>query len=456
MANWIDNGSKRKLGLAPRDHLKTTVWTISNSVKRIANDANIRILLINEVATNAQHMLIRIRKVFENCEMFAWLFPELIPDFNKVRWTQSEMEVRRQNDYPEATIEAIGVGGASTSRHYNLIKEDDLVGKEASESEKIMQAAIDQHKLSESLLNCPDDEIQTYGTRWHPYDLTQWMYQNEPDIDHFCLSIFKPDGTPIWPTRFTSDHITSIRRKQGPAMFALQYENRAIAEGVTDLSPKWLRNWHWEGNQVVIERPEGEGGTLRYRLDELNIFEMVDPCISDSSGKSKSAVVVVGLTPDTPFNILILDATKKKVNPPQTLELAHDKWLRWKPLLCSIEVVGGQLTFFYWACARFQDMYMRKYMPSTHTKKVSKIRGICSSLGQQGRIYSHRDHQDFEEEWITFNPQSDQLDLLDAFCQGPDIWAPPEGGEEAKWIEEEDETLEIGNHQSGRSQITGY
>src|SRR5690606_41302903 len=69
MAQWIDNGAKRKLGLAPRDHLKTSVWTISNCVKRIANWPEIRILIINEVATNAQHMHIRIRKGWENCEM---------------------------------------------------------------------------------------------------------------------------------------------------------------------------------------------------------------------------------------------------------------------------------------------------------------------------------------------------------------------------------------------------
>src|SRR5437762_7609387 len=48
MSRWIDGPSRRKLGLVPRDHLKTSIWTIANSVRRIVADPNIRVLRSEE------------------------------------------------------------------------------------------------------------------------------------------------------------------------------------------------------------------------------------------------------------------------------------------------------------------------------------------------------------------------------------------------------------------------
>src|SRR6188508_250195 len=103
MCKFIESKPTRKLGLAPRDHLKTSVWTIADTVRRIAGDPNIRILLGNETSTNASHFLRRIEAVFERNLMFRWLFPEVIPDFSKVKkWSETEMLVPRSEDYPES------------------------------------------------------------------------------------------------------------------------------------------------------------------------------------------------------------------------------------------------------------------------------------------------------------------------------------------------------------------
>src|SRR6516225_6970940 len=56
----LDGPSKRKLIVMPRDHLKTSIATIADTIRRIVIDPNIRILLGNETATNASHFLRRI------------------------------------------------------------------------------------------------------------------------------------------------------------------------------------------------------------------------------------------------------------------------------------------------------------------------------------------------------------------------------------------------------------
>src|SRR5215472_3568947 len=160
-----------------------------------------RDLIPGETSTNASHFLRRIEAVFERNALFRWLWPELIPDFTKrPKWSETEMCIPRSDDYPESTIEVIGVGGAVVSRHYTLIKLDDLVGKEASESSEVMRKTIDWYLYCESLLVDPKNEIHTYGTRWTYNDLYAWIDKNERDVDTYYRSAIEGDQA-IWPER---------------------------------------------------------------------------------------------------------------------------------------------------------------------------------------------------------------------------------------------------------------
>lgn len=456
MSRFILRPSKRKLALAPRGHLKSSLWTIADTLRIIAKNPNERVLLINENIENASHFLRRIRATVERNEVFRWLFPEVLPR-KDATWHQTALEFRRTEDFPEASIEVIGVGGASTSRHYTIIKEDDLVGKEASRSQAKMEEAIEQHKLAESLLNAPDDQIQTYGTRWGPYDLTRWMLENEPNLDWFKLGIYKPNGEPIWPDRFTGEHIEFLRRKYGPAMFALQYLNEAIAEGVTEFDPGKLRYWHESENEkgepvIVLERPRSEGGPYVVTMREMERYEIVDPCHSPESGDARTAVVVLGLTGASPFDVVLLEARAKKLSGSQTVEEAWEVYQKWDPVSCGIEVVAGQRAFFNLIPRLKPTMGIRPLKTPPNKSKLGRIRGFYP-YAEHGRFYVHRDMMDFHEEWEAF-PEGRTMDLLDAIAYGPDIWAPPEGAGVEEYDEEEEREMEI--RSLGRSPVTGY
>src|SRR5438552_17477794 len=242
MSRWIDGPSRRKLGLVPRDHLKTSIWTIANSVRRIVADPNIRVLIGNETATNASHFLRRIEAVFDRNTLFQWLYPHLIPDAGRrTKWSEVEMLVPRSNDYPESTVESIGVGGAVVSRHYKLIKLDDLVGKEASESDEVMKKTIDWLAYAESLLESPKDEIQVYGTRWSWHDVYDWLDKHERNLDIFFRQVYDSDGIPIWPERFDAQALDDIRYKIGSFKFSCQYLNKPHDPESTSFDEKWLR-----------------------------------------------------------------------------------------------------------------------------------------------------------------------------------------------------------------------
>ena len=431
------------------------MWTIADTIRRFTVDPNIRILIANETASNARNFLSKIRSVVERNEIYQWLFPEVIPDFGNVRWTQDQIELRRTVDFPEATVEVIGVGGASTSRHYNLIKEDDLVGKEASESSLVMEKAIDQHKLAESLLNSPRDEIQTYGTRWAPNDLVEWMYANEPDLDHLRLEVLRPDKSPLWPSRFTLGDISKLRQKYGPAMFALQYENRCLGEGVTDFQEDWLRYYtlRWlDDDDALITIPSSD--PYRVRLSNLERITLVDPCLSPDSGDARTAVVTLGLTPTDPFDIVLLGARAEKVAPPRTIEIAHEEFVKWDPTSVCIETVAGQVAFFYWCVQKYPDMPMRQLKTEQGRRKRSRIRSF-GTYGEQGRFYVSTEHVDFIEEWIKFNETSKPVDLLDACAYGPQVWCPPDPNAPKDDFDDYDGTF-VKVRPDGRSRLTGY
>lgn len=456
-ARWVSRPTLRKCGLMPRDHLKTSLWTIGHNLRLATNDPEQRILLINEIVDNAAAWIGSMQTVVLESPFYRAFYPQVIPDPREVTWNATSFCLKRKHATPEPTFTAIGVGGATTSRHFTRVHEDDLVGKKAAKSQLVMQEAIDQHKLAESLLQDPEeDEICTIGTRWGVRDLAHWMLENEVDLDYFCLSCWHRNGEPIWPARFSTRYLNNLRLKYGPAFFALQYENRAIASGLTEFPLDWLRTYtfsEYKGETVVcLHRPAHEGGTKYFYLNELEIFELIDPGYSPDSKDARTAVVVVGITPEEPYSVVLLDVYAKAVSINQVQDVAWEKWQQWQPLLAGIEIVGAQRQIYYDICTRYPNMMLTMLKTDTRTSKLARIRRL-GPLGEQGRLYYRRDQADFVEEWETF-PNGTTVDTLDALAYGFQIWAPPERSrDEDEEFDEDDRAVQ---GMGGRSARTGY
>ena len=449
MASWIDGASRRKLGLVPRDHLKTSVWTIANTVKRIAQNPNIRILIGNETATNASHFLRRIEAVFERNTLFRWLYPELIPDTSKTKWSETEMLVPRSEDYPEATVETIGVGGAVVSRHYKLIKLDDLVGKEASESPEVMKKTIDWLAYAESLLESPQDEIQVYGTRWAWEDVYSWLEKHERHLDRFYRQAFAADGSPIWPERFSVEALDDIRHKIGTFKFSCQYLNNPHDPESTSFDEKWLRYYERFGDEI-INRSTGS----RTPIATLRRFIRCDPAISEKPGAARSAIVVDGVAADE--RVYLLEAWCRRCQPFEMIEQIFTFCDQYEPDAVGIESVAYQRILkpvIERECERRGKwINVVELKPDTKDRKINRIRGKLQPYLERGLIWVRRDQEEFLDEYTTF-PSGATLDLLDAFAYGPDLWSKPFTVED----EQEDlEAMHAFDQESQRDSITGY
>ena len=445
--SFMDAPAKRKFGLAPRDHLKTSVWTIADSVRQIALNPNIRILLANETATNASKMLRRIAAVFERCSTFQWLFPELIQDFNKAKkWSEVEMLVPRTEDFPESTVEAIGVGGAVVSRHYDLIKMDDLVGKEASESDEIMRKTVDWYQYCESILNHPTQSgIHVYGTRWSYRDLYAWIDEHEPRISKFHRSAIQPDGLALWPERFPLEVLEDIRLKVGAYKFSCQYQNAPNDPEGSSFKPDWINYFTFDGDvaQPAFGTPAN--------ISKMRRFMRIDPAVADTNRSARNAIIVDAV--DGMGRKFVLEAWARRCEPKDLFDQIFSFQRKWDCESVSIETIAYQKAIKYFLADECQrrNIYLniKDLRPEGKASKDTRITGLKPYF-QRGEIFFQKTHDDLIQEYLAY-PLGQTVDLIDALAYGPQVWEPADfdGAIEDEW----DEPF---GHMEGRSALTGY
>jgi predicted phage terminase large subunit-like protein len=453
----IESPSTRKLIVVPRDHLKTSICTIADTTRRVAQNPSIRILIGNETATNSSHFLRRIEAIFDRCSMFRWLFPDLLEDPSKrQKWSETEMLVPRKEDHPESTVEAIGVGGAVVSRHYDVIKLDDIVGKEASESEEVMRKTIDWYIYCESLLVHPtQSEIHVIGTRWAYHDVIQKILTDELEVyDKLVLSAL--DGqNGLWPERFPLHVLDIIRQKMGSWKFSCQYLNAPHDPEASSFNPNWLRYYTMSGGSAAggFSQTVCQSEAMSSNVAEMRRFLIVDPAISDNDQACNTAMVVVGH--DILGRKWVLETFARRIQPIELIRIAFLMYQRWDCELLGVESVSFQKALKYFMQQEMERLgiYINvvELKPDNRKSKKTRIRGL-QPFFENGEIFLKREMEQLIDEYSAF-PTGQLVDLLDALSYGPYVWGPPSSAADDDL---EDDLRVSASIYQGMNPTTGY
>ena len=213
---------------------------------RHCHNQDTRTLLVSENKENIGKLGVRIDSHYKDNDFFKRIFAEVIPD-TSCTWsvtTKTHKRTGRTAD-GEGTFDYLSVGSALQSRHYNRAIEDDLVGKEALESEVTMQGTIDYHKLLVGAFDsdptdpeADNDEI-VIGNRWSYKDLNYWIRQNEPYFNFIshsavggCCSLH-PAGKIIFPDEFSWKKLDRWIQRLGTYFFSFQFLNSPAPPGDT-------------------------------------------------------------------------------------------------------------------------------------------------------------------------------------------------------------------------------
>lgn len=423
------NEKKRRLGLMPRAHLKSTIATIADSVRLAVKDPDeTRILIGGETATNAEKFLAEIKGHFEKNKLFRALFPELIPTRFAgpgVQWSTSFATLVRNTVYKEATWSTVGVGGAIVGGHFNRIKCDDLIGLEAFRSPAAMKAAIEWAEHLEPLLvDQHVDIIDFIGTRWSRNDL----YHRLMKLFGAEMAVFTREAIEqnevIFPEKHTLQGYERMQRET-PLLWYAQYCNNPLAAGQSDFPVGAIKQFYFDLDGDIVLRLD-DGSEKHWRLEDLDRVIAADPNSGSITAPDTAAIVVTGISPDD--EVIVLSVWSGRVSPSAFVDKIYETHRRWRPRIVGIEQAGQQNTKFYFDDkAEKENQYINTIpLKPKNRNKIDRIRTAVEPIIRSGRLYMLSTQTDLRRQVDEF-PDTDPIDELDALAYGTEdgMWRRP-------------------------------
>lgn len=428
---------RRNLYLLSRDHLKTSLLTIAANVQRILRNQQVRILLASDKAGSAEGQLAELKGHLTN-EYLVWLFPETLfvdPYKEATTWSQSAISVKRKRETKEATVETIGVEGASTGKHYDHISYDDLVDEQNSKTRDLLESTIRWYMMSQSLLE-PHGTEDIVGTPWEFGDLYDWLIAGKQTgalklgvYRQPCWKIADPgvlkwdpqggiapdeylfdangDKIPAYPEKHTRESIEERAKVPGYARgFAAQW----LLRPVDDSAAMFPRTKAVIKDRGAIPDPH-----------ECYLVMCVDPAISTKEWADFAAIVVIGFHPDG--NAYVFDARAGRWGETRLVNEVFDAYER-TPGIVSIgfEAIGFQKLFMneFRRASEQRGTWLPlvKLERDTKVGKNTRIRGLEPAWNEGTLIFSADCPAlgEFLNQAERFRPwkESTHDDLLDA------------------------------------------
>jgi predicted phage terminase large subunit-like protein len=407
-----DVSKRREKFVLPRGWLKTT---------------NLRVLLAQNNQDNARKKLKVIREQFEQNELLRAMYPEVLPNSNCV-WSASSLCLNRKEAHPESTFECIGVRGQPTSRHYNIIIEDDTVAPDFDElgqetlapSHDDVRKAVAWHSLALPLLTNPStDEIIVVGTRWYEYDLMSHIEKNEPQytcIERSCLEDedgnSDPRGMVTYPERFNRDVLTEYEATLGPYFFSTLMLNNPVAAGDMVFKAEWFKEY-----DVLPPR------------QSLTVYTTIDPATDPQLSTSRAddldySVVLTTAKDMITGDIYVLDYFRERCNPGDHAAAVFEQVLRWKPIVVGYENVAYQRSLEYWLKELMRQR--GEYFLLTPIKRTGRQSKETFIMGLQPIAASETIHvrpwmTQLITEFLSF-PRGIHDDLIDCLAMHTQLW----------------------------------
>lgn len=415
----------RRMGLMPRGHLKTTLATITDSVRiGLSDPEDTRLLILNEGATGAVKILSEIRGHYERNKMLRQLFPDIVPDRFAgpgVVWSGEFANVKRNSVHKEPTYTAAGVGTALVGGHYTRIKADDLVGLEAFESPAVMESTITFYKTIEPLLvNQNTSIIDIIGTRWALHDLYNFVME----FYGSRLAVFVREAIEnnqvIFPELHSLEAYETLMR-EAPLTWYAQYANNPLAGGSTDFPPGATREFKFsrDGRKVILYPEPGKEKV--WDIAELDRVILCDPNGGERLAPDEAAMLVTGVTPDD--DVVTLDDFSGRPSPSEYVDLIFEKARRWDTRAVGIEQVAAQSTKHYFEKKTEQEKFSVRVEPlrPRNRDKLSRIRKAVEPVLKSRRLFSLATQTKLRSQLDRF-PQLTEFGLVDCLGYGPEIW----------------------------------
>lgn len=249
---WLLKAEKhdRLLIEAAREHSKTQLFAITEPLYEMAENPNIRILLISDVYPKSQERCKVLKKHIQRNERFAAHANNTL----QIAHAKGDEEFTLEREYywlKEPTVRSTYAGAAISGGRYDLIIADDLVNylmnaNTPGKRERLSRWWMDEVENSAA----PGGKIWVIGTHQHHDDLYEEIKRqpqyhvavypavDEEDTGYGSLGYAErnsgwigPDATVLWPKAFS--HSQHMAKKDNPSThdsYLRQQQQLAVPE----------------------------------------------------------------------------------------------------------------------------------------------------------------------------------------------------------------------------------
>lgn len=282
-----DGPKSNTVDLWAREHFKSTIITIADTLRTIFNNPEDRVAIFSYSKPAALRFLRVIKWVMETSEFLKFHFPDILwadPATQAPKWSEDlGLICQRKGNWKEPTVAAFGlIEGMPTGDHFSKRVYDDIETPDMAFTPEMIQKLIEAFDISQNL-GTMDGAQRIIGTPYHHEGLLTYLAEKKAE-----------GGTPLY----------HVRKK--PAT------HNGEANGVSVFLPEArlaeLRTTkHFFSQQLLDPTPKGEMKLDPNWLtevftsqipDKLCKFMLVDPAgqRKDRVGDSW-AIVCVGVEP---------------------------------------------------------------------------------------------------------------------------------------------------------------
>jgi len=299
--------------LAPRDHAKSSVFSVMYPIWKLCRNRNIRIQIISVTRTQAKKYMTQIKTELE-------INRKLIEDFGDFRdnaseWQSDSITIDRSMNIKDPTITVAGLGSSKLGNRADLIICDDVIDRDACYTEHRRNKA--SRWFNEVLTNYLEEDggkIVVIGTKQHNADLYTELEDNPEYVVKRYKSIENADWQNeeryedtevLWEDKWDWDCLIKRKREIGSVAFSRQYQNEVVSVGSSMFPPNLLDTIKSKEGNLVNEFGERPKWLRNYRL-----FMGCDLASSAQVGADYCVFLTLGI--DEKENRHLLNMWRKK------------------------------------------------------------------------------------------------------------------------------------------------
>lgn len=260
--------------------------------------------------------------------------------------------------------------------------------------------------------------IKMFGTILHDDSLLSTLIRNH---NGKIYRAWDENRKLLWPTKWTVDALEQKRMDmriegKGDAGFYQEYFNEPVSEEDQIFKKEMFSYFNRRELENIKKKPH-------------RIYTLVDPAISKKQTADFTAIVTVLV--DFLGRIYVLEITRERFDPLETIKAIFAHYERWQPISVAIETVAYQKALMYFIneekkrqSSTVQSMVIVEIRADTD--KERKIKGLQPKYAIHNVIHNSDDYNTplLEQELLRF-PKAAHDDIADALSGIIQIMMPP-------------------------------